>query len=706
MRIASALNKKLVYSALLVLLVVPLHSQNDWPSYGSDPGHMKYSPLTQITPQNVSTLAVAWTYHTGNKGVGEWEDTPLVVGGVMYAESGDQRVIALEPETGKEIWIFTPNPPVARPRESRGVSYWPGDKDHAPRIVYGTSDGRLIAIDAKTGQSVTSFGRGGYVDLRVGVGEDYPNSGVSVSSPPAIYKNLAIIGNELQESPRVGPRGTCRAYDIITGKLAWRFNGAPVEPEFGYQTWENGAWKDQGGPSLWAPISVDVERGMVFAAWGQPGYAFDGSQRRGSNLFASSVTAHDANTGRLLWYCQTVHHDIFDADLCHAPLLIDITLKRVSETGDKLSAKVPVVIQGTKGGAVFILDRLTGQPIFGAEEVPVPQSDLVGRRIVGGGRGAAGAGGAAAGAGGRAAGGSGAAAAGAGGAAAGAGGRAAQAPPPAGFSTGNTASKSVTLVVDEALPGEQSWPTQPRPIKPPLLGRTHVHMDDLANELANLSPQSRKYCEDFAKTLTNTGWMQPVTEKLQLRFPGNIGGINWGGITGDPRSGIIYVNTYDLGWASRPEANPGRGPRFIDESGYPCQKPPWGQLHAINANTGDILWQVPLGSFKELEEKGIRDTGAPNLGAPTATASGLLFIAATNDKRFRAFDAKTGKLLWVTDLEATGDCTPSTYMGKDGRQYVVVSTGGAVHLREGSPYKGEDRGDSIVAFALPAPAVR
>lgn len=613
--------------AATALTILPAAAQDpaDWPSYGRDAGGTKYSPLDQINTKNVGKLTRAWTYRTGDPAA-TWEETPIVVGGVMYFATKNNRVIALNPETGKEIWIFDPKSPQSLPTAHRGVSYWPGDKQHPARILLGLSGSpsserptRLLALDAKTGNLVPQFGDNGEVNLRTGVADNYPNAIYNITSPPAIYKNLIIVGPELQETPSKGPSGDPRAFDAITGKLVWRFHTVPQPGEPGNDTWGPDGWKDRGGPPAWGAFTVDDVNGLVFIPTGNPADSFYGGDRPGQNLYSNSVIALEAATGKLKWYFQLVHHDIFDLDVAAPPALIEATVN---------GKRVPAVAEFSKLGLLWVLDRFTGKPIWGMEERPVPQSDL---------------------------------------------------------------------------PGEHSWPTQPFPLKPPPMARLSVTRE----ELSNVSPESRAYCLDLFDKSKTSGAFTPFSDKEQrISFPSTIGGANWAGVAYDPKLQYLIVNFSNLGQIGRMVKNPPGAPvayrnamgytRFWDKDGYPCSQPPWGELAAIDTKTGGVAWRVPLGSYAELEAKGMKNTGAPNLGGAIVTAGGLSFIAATNDRRFRAFDSRTGKMLWETDLDATGNTTPMTYRGrKNGKQYVVIVTGGPGHLRMGRA------SDTVVAFTLP-----
>jgi len=588
---------------------------SEWPAYGRDPGGTKYSPLDQINTRNVSGLVRVWSYHTGERGT--WENTPIVVGGVMYFATQKNRVVALQPETGKELWTYDPKSTGVS--EHRGVSYWPGGSGTKPRIILAT-EARLIALDAKSGKPALDFGDNGEVNLRTGVADDYPKAHYAITSPPAIYKGLIILGPSVQEGPSKGPSGDPRAFDARTGKLVWRFHAVPRPGEPGNETWGPDGWKDRAGPSSWGAMTIDTERGMVFIPMGNPADSFYGGDRKGTNLYANSVVALDASTGKLRWYFQTVHHDLFDFDMSAPPSLVDATV---------LGKRVPAVAEFSKNGLLFVLDRLTGKPVWGVEERPVPPSDV---------------------------------------------------------------------------PGEAAWPTQPFPLKPPPLTRLSMTKE----EVSNISPEAHAYCLEQFEKLTALGPYAPFSVKgPRLTFPSSMGGANWAGVSYDPKLGYIFANASNIGQTGQMVANPPGSPvpfrnqgaytRFMDKDGYPCNQPPWGELSAVDTHTGDVAWRIPLGSFDELEAKGLKNTGAINLGGSIATAGGVLFIAATADGKFRAFESRTGKELWVTKLDSVGNATPITYRGSNGKQYVAIVAGGPGHLR-GSPIPPSD---VVIAFALP-----
>ena len=600
----------------------PAPQKGDWPLYGHDAGGTRYSPLDQINPKNVHLLQKAWVYHTGESGRA-FETTPIVVDGILYFATQSQKIVALAPETGKEIWKYDPK---STAREIRGVSYWPGERGIAGRILFGTADGRLIALDAKTGTPAAGFGDNGVVNLRTGITDKFPRAAYGVTSPPTIYRNVVIVGPSTQEGPSLGPSGDPRAYDVRTGKLLWRFHTVPQPGEPGSDTWGPDGWKDRSGPSQWGPATVDTERGIVFLAVGNPADSFYGADRKGTNLYANCVVALDALTGKMRWYYQTVHHDLWDYDLAAPPALVEVA---------RNGKPVPAVAQTTKMGLFFILDRLTGQPVFGVEERAVPHSDV---------------------------------------------------------------------------PGENSWPTQPFPLKPPPLARMSMTKDDVTKRNAGAA----RFCGEWFSRLHHEGAYTPFGTAPTLVMPGTMGGGNWGGVSFDPKLGYIFVNTSSLGGTGHmvkanegaPMAwrNDGGYQRFIDPDGYPCQQPPWGELAAINRD-GDVAWRVPLGSYDELEAQGVFGTGAANMGGSIATAGGLVFIGATTDSKFRAFDSRTGRELWVTRLDATADTVPITYQGRDGKQYVAIAAGGTNRFRMLAG-TADEAADSLTAFTLgtsPAP---
>ncbi|HYA16387.1 MAG TPA: pyrroloquinoline quinone-dependent dehydrogenase [Bryobacteraceae bacterium] len=604
-------------AAATALLASSLAAQQaDWPGYSYDNAGQRYSPLKQITARNVAKLKLAWQYGTdqaaqnrnmaASGGIAATEAVPIMVGGVLYTPTMAHTIVALEPETGREIWKYELGRAGA---PLRGVTYWAGNKDYPPQIMAGTSDGKLIALNAKTGKLVPGFGNEGQVNLRIGVADKFPNAPYHMSSPGAIYKDTIVTGAQGQEENPDGPAMDVRAWDLKTGKLLWTFHTLPHPGETGYETWPKDNWINGGSPANWGAMTIDEQRGLAFLPIGQPASQYYGGAREGDNLFSSSIVCLDLNTGKLKWYFQLTHHDMWDYDAEAAPALIDIVHN---------GKKIPAVVAISKISLMFFLDRETGKPIYPVEERPVPQSEI---------------------------------------------------------------------------PGEHSSKTQPFPLKPPPLARLSMTPD----EIFKGEPEHEKFCRDLAEKIGgvhNLGPYTPYSEKeFRIIFPGQQGGANYGGVSVDPKLNYVFVNTRDVGGMGRMDKTPaddpvayrrfsplGRGThfaRFWDPVKLlPCQQPPWSQLYAINANTAEIAWHVPLGTSDELEAKGMHNTGAFGQGGSIATAGGLVFIAGTTDKRFRAFDSKTGKQLWDTKLDVMGQTNPMTYMGHDGKQYVVIVSSG------------------------------
>jgi glucose dehydrogenase len=620
---------------------------NDWPMYSHDLAATRYSPLAQINADNVTKLTVAWTLPMRPGGSGPSagafsEVTPIVVNDVMYLAAGN-RVLALQPETGKEIWRYEPKSGLV---PQRGVAYWPGDRKTAPRIIF-TNLHKLVAIDARTGKLAAGFGDGGEVTL------DVPFAEV-----PTIWKDVIILGANVygpgeqnthpQDEIAAGIPGDSRAFDARTGKKLWTFHTIPHPGEVGNNTWGDDSWKGRGGTNVWSiTMSVDEKRGIVYMPVGGPAANYYGGDRPGDNLFSNTLVAADAQTGKLKWYFQTVHHELWDFDLPPEPALLDI---------DQNGKKIPAVVQTSKSAYMFILDRVTGKPVFDVEEKPVPKGDV---------------------------------------------------------------------------PNEQYSPTQPFPVKPPPLARVDFSREDMVTA-DDTTPEHAKACADLWDKMGgfyNAGQFTPwlfradgAPLKVSLVFPGATGGANWGGTASDPKMGYVFVNMQNqgsLGWIEKnpkygtPDAGdalayhrgsaPGLAGQLAqfaapakDADGHslgnlPCQKPPWESLVAVNVNTGEIAWTVPLGITEGLPE-GKQNTGRPGAFAgPIATGGGLVFIGATSDSRFRAFDSKSGKELWSTKLRYQASAVPMTYQGNNGKQYVAIVDAG--------PGPGSDQ--ALIVFALP-----
>jgi len=634
-----------VCAAGLALQTVPRSPDADWPTYNRDLAGTRYSPLTQINTTNVANLKQAWSYRLRpevgvvvpaiNQPASASEIfqqvTPIVVNGVMYMPSGN-RVVALEPETGKEIWRHELTEGIA---SFRGVAYWPGDGANPPRILF-TSLRKLIALNAQTGKLDTEFGDKGHINLEI------PYVGV-----PVIFKNVILMGSNFYGpgERHIGPHlttskgeiGDTHAYDVRTGKKLWDFHTIPRPGEVGNDTWLNDSWKDRTGNNVWAfTLTVDEQRGIVYLPVSGPGMNYYGGDRPGNNLFANSTVALDAVTGKLKWYFQNIHHELWDYNLPPAPGLIDIT---------KDGRVIPALAQVGKSGFMFILNRENGEPVHGVVERPVAKGDV---------------------------------------------------------------------------PGEWYPPTQPIPVKPGPIARVSMTEKDLVTP-DDTTPEHSLACKElwdrtkFRNEGPYTPWLfKPNGGPPTLIFPGMTGGTNWGGTATDPKLGLIFVNSKDepsSGWIQPnprynentkdtefPYAQTGGGSLSAmarDKDGrsmgnLPCYRPPWASLMAVNAATGEFAWSVPLGVNDNMPE-GKKNVGSPGFGGPMVTAGGLVFIGATRDKRFRAFDSRTGKELWSIQLDYNVTAIPMTYQGKDGKQYVAVT----------AATTGTGNNESLRVFALP-----
>ncbi|RVU03048.1 c-type cytochrome [Mucilaginibacter limnophilus] len=702
--------RKIYTIGILALSVLAAACNSDKPSFGSKqwaeylggPERNHYSTLEQINPSNVKQLQVAWEYHTLDSG--QIQCNPIIVDSILYGMTATTEPFAINAATGKEIWRVQ-SEGTDQFSTSRGVSYW--QKGDNKRILY-TNGPWLYAVNAADGKPVLSFGDKGRVSLKAGLGKTAIDKMVISNTPGTVYEDLIVMPLRVSEGTDAA-LGFIQAFNIVTGKIAWVFHTIPLPGEYGYNTWPPETYKNTevGGGNNWSGMSVDRERGIIYIPTGSAAYDFYGANRKGTNLFANCLLALDAKTGKRKWHFQFVHHDILDRDPPAPPNLITIT-----RDGKKIDA----VAQVTKQGLVFVFDRETGKPLFPIEERKVPQSDI---------------------------------------------------------------------------PGEESWPTQPFPVKPaPYARQTFTEAD--VSPLA----ENRQELLDLFRQSRSEGIFTPLSEKGTIIYPGLDGGAEWGGAGVDP-DGIMYVNSSEMPWrislgpsateeqlvsmtpgesiymmtctachGTERKGNPksgfpslvdiksrrdknfvknivshGKGmmpafpkitekqkeslvgflfgdekveakepglakepgktkttysisgySKFIDKNGYPAVRPPWGTLNAINLNTGEYVWKVTYGEFPELMAKGIPQTGAESYGGPVVTASGLIFIAGTKDSKFRAYDKKTGKLLWETKLPAAGFATPSTYE-VNGKQYVVIACGGT---KLESP-----SGDSYVAFALP-----
>jgi quinoprotein glucose dehydrogenase len=607
----------LTYACVASGQVMP---DGDWRTIDRDLEGSRYSPLSAIDRDNVGELVESWRFDLG----GNSSAVPLAVDGIVFAPAGD-RVVALDGASGELIWSYSPTD--GGRVSTRGVSYWPGDAGHAPRILV-TSGSRILAVNADDGTPAAGFGTDGAVDV-----------GVAFGGVPTIYADVAIIGASVGEVPQ-GPAGNPRAYDVISGEKLWEFQTVPQPGEPYNDTWGDG-WKDRSGANMWAfAATVDPERGIAYLPIAGPAANYYGGDRPGNNVYANSIVAVDALTGEYRWHFQTVHHDIWDVDMPNAGTLFDFRVD--GETH-------PAIAYVGKSSYFFVLDRVTGEPLIEVEERPVPAGDV---------------------------------------------------------------------------PGEYYSPTQPFPVRPPPLARVSF---DAATDLVrpeDTGPEHVAACREImerAGGFYNEGPFTPFLYKggaddpprSAIQFPGGTGGVNWGGSALEPGTSMIYVNIHNgplTGWIEdrNPDLNYGRGTQGsnqpydrasisgpgpysgfsaplggYDENGEnigpptPCVRPPWGELVAVDASRGEIAWREVLGLDENLPE-GRQRVGGSGSAGPTVTGGGLVFVGATSDQRFRAFDSQTGEELWATRLGGTGNANPMSYADGDGSQHVAIVAGGAL----------------------------
>ena len=614
-------------------------SKQDWPSYAGAAGGGQYSSLSQINKDNVKELEQAWVYHSGDVSDGAdgtaktpLEVNPILANDMLYICTPFNRVVALDPGTGSEIWSYNPEldkkNTYSKGSYCRGVSYWSDSKTLdqqgtcSKRVLSGIGDGRLIAIDGDTGKACSDFGNKGQINLN---SFDYRGGGsISLTSAPAIYKDVVILGSTILDGEWANaPDGIVRAFDVRSGQQLWSWNPIP----------EN--LRDTiGGANTWAPISIDSKRGWVFLPTGSPSHDPYGVERSEPLPYGNAVVVLNALTGEEIWSYQTIHHDLWDYDLPSMPTLVEVNYQ---------GKKVEAVLQATKTGFLFVLDRLTGQPLFPVKETKVAQSDIK---------------------------------------------------------------------------GELSSPTQPIPQSPPPFTDQSISAD----EAWGLTFWDRKQCREKIQALTNDGLFTPPSIKSSVLLPSTSGGSNWGGLAFDPESELVVINSTNvltsqklrprLGFEGSDDAQkkPGKfiammpGTPYIwirefvgSAFGIPCNPPPWGKLTAIDTGSGKIRWQIPFGrkpvgfGFFNSPQR----WGAPNQGGPIITKGGLIFIGASLDSRFRAYDLSSGEELWSAEIPAPGTATPMTYSyGDDNKQYVVIAAGGY-------PTFDPKLSDTIVAFTLP-----
>ncbi|HWK42340.1 MAG TPA: PQQ-binding-like beta-propeller repeat protein [Croceibacterium sp.] len=618
----------------------------DWPRYARDVQGTRFSPLDDINTGNIDKLDIAWSFRLRPEGGAALLSgvVPIVIDGTMYLPLGNA-VVALDPTSGRELWRH----PVQQGMIRRGVTWWKGDGAHGARLFYNTGS-RITAINPANGQVDTTFGQGGSIEIE----------GTPYGYPPTVFGNVMVIGASTPEMPR-GPSGNTRAYDARTGAKLWEFNSVPQPGEVGHETWLNDGWKERSGTNMWVwYTTADPDTDTIYMTLGSPSPNYYGGDRPGDNLFGNSLVAVDAQTGKYKWHFQTIHHDLWDWDLPAPPTLFDV--KKDGQT-------IPALALTGKPGLMYILNRETGEPIHGVEERPVAAADV---------------------------------------------------------------------------PGEWYSPTQPFPVKPEQLNRGWWTPDDVVtaeDTSAEHVAACRALMDSYGGTFFNQGSFTPFflheegdAPKASINLPHN-GGSNWGGSAADPSRGLVFVNVSEggsIGWIEKrdPKGDYGRGTTDSNQtydrgsligpgaySGFnasytaadgskvslPCIRPPWGRLVAVDANTGEIAWATRLGLTEELPE-GKQETGANNtFGGPIVTAGGLVFIGATSDRYFRAFDARNGNILWQKRLDYAPMTVPVTYRGKDGKQYVAVVAvgsgfgGAAPRGPDGKPLNNE----SVIAFALP-----
>ena len=678
----------------------------DWPVYRGDPKGTQYSPLAGIHAANVHTLRPAWEYRTGDANQrSTMHANPVVVNGVMYVTTASLKAVALDAATGRELWVFDParynNGNVVRLR-NRGVTYWKGAEGE--RIFHFVRD-RVYAVDAKSGALIPSFAGTGFIDLRQHLGVDPATAVIEMTSPGAVFKNFLIIASRVNESYDASP-GHIRAYDTVSGELKWIFHTIPREGQVGHDTWTWVKGENYGGANAWGGVTIDEQRGWVFAATGSATEDFYGGFRKGNNLFANTVLALDAATGERKWHYQTVRHDIWDYDNPPAPILATI---RTSPTASR-----DVVVQLTKMGFTFVLDRDTGHPVFPVQEVAVPRSTVPGEEAA-----------------------------------------PTQLIPlkPQPLVRQSLTEADLTNITPEsrafALKEFRKYLSGPLYTPPSLqgtittpghLGGSEWHgasFDPMLNTLyvnVNEAPTINRLrpVHDFpgAAALTPEQFGRQIFETAcanchgaeRQGTPPHTPALLDVKLTAKEIETVIAqgrnsmpsfrqfrpteLSALSAYLKSAPGAVKGRAgppianrytidgyPLFLDQHGVPAIAPPWGTLNAIDLVKGDIIWKVPLGEYPQLAAKGIRNTGTMNFGGAVATAGGLIFVAATADEKIRAFEKHSGAVLWEHQLPAGGYATPSVYM-INGRQFVAIAAGG-------SGKNATRSGDSFIAFALP-----
>lgn len=677
----------------------------DWASYGGSVAGDRYSTLTQINTRTVAGLKQAWRFDVGTGGL---QTSPLVVGRTLYAYTASQQVIALDGASGKMLWTFDAKVEARQP--ARGLTYW---SQGGERRLFAGVMSDLWALDPATGEPIRGFGQDGKIDLRKDLGNDYAKNATYLTSPGVIYKDLIIVGFRTSENKPAAP-GAIRAYDVRTGKLRWIFHTIPRPGQPGHETWPAQAWKTAGAANAWAGMAVDAERGIVFAPTGSAVDDFYGADRKGDNLYANSLVALDANTGQRIWHFQGVHHDIWDRDFPSPPALVTVT---------KDGRRIDAVAQTSKQGFVFLFERATGKPLFPIEERAFPASDVPGeyssptQPIP-------------------------------------------LAPEP--FARQRLTADLLTTRTPEAhaaalkafqnmrseglfiplsvgrqtvvFPGFDGGAEWGGPAVDPH-GVIYINSNDVAwtgglakggsklggspgalvyeAACASCHGADRKGSPPEFPSLVDIGARMSADQIKQLLATGR-GRMPAFPTIPDEYKPLLIDYLRSKGEATPggdrevvAKAEPGQAPayhftgykKFLDPDGYPAVKPPWGTLNALDLNTGRYLWKIPLGEYPALVAQGMGATGSENYGGPIVTAGGVVIIAATiHDRKIRAFESATGKLLWQAGLPFAGNATPVTYM-VDGKQYVVIAASGG---RD----KTGPQGAAYVAFALPDAVIK
>lgn len=603
----------------------------DWPAYGRDAGGAKYSPLDQITSDNVGRLQVAWTWDTEEAPIsgpaapirgqavrpGHFQATPVAYNDTLYFTTPYNRVVALDGSTGTTHWVYDPRtvewgqPPNGTGFVHRGAAVWSGPEG---RRVFLNTRWRLIALDGATGEPIPSFGRNGEIDLTEKLMWRTNRLHYTQTSPPVVFEDLLIVGNGVWDGfvyPR-DPPGNIQAFNVHTGDLVWSFNLIPQPGEPGNDTWEDGSWDVTGHTNAWAPMVVDEARGLLFAGVGTPSNDYYGGHRKGDNVYAESLVALDARTGERVWHFQTVHHGLWDFDLPGAPILMTLNADGGAAAGGRA---VDAVAVAGKTGFVYAFERETGEPVWPIEERAVPPSHV---------------------------------------------------------------------------PGEAASPTQPFPTRPPPFAAQGFGPDDLID----LTPELRREAEALTASYRFGPLFEPPSLEGTLAMPGILGGGNWGGAAFDPRSGLLFVKSSEepsLLKVAPADPETTVADYAIDRASFrtmrvagniPVSNPPWGTLTAIDMNAGEIVWQEPVGERPEVRSNpALAGVALPGrLGVvgppgPLATAAGLVFLTGGSDVLY-AFDGASGEVLWEGRLPAAGYANPMTFETAGGRQLVVIATGG------------------------------